>query len=189
MARKSLTRDDWLRAAMELLRTRGIGGVRVLPLAKELRVTRGSFYWHFESHQDLLDAMLQWWDTEMTDAVIHHADALKGNAPQRLRRAAEDIVANDLTRYESAVRSWAEGDKRAAKALRRVLRKRVEYITGLFEEAGFPPGEARLRGDLLAVYLMSEAAIHIDESTETRLRRVRRQVRFLTRNETSHDNT
>ena len=28
--KKSLTKDDWLRAAMEMLRTRGIGGVRVL---------------------------------------------------------------------------------------------------------------------------------------------------------------
>jgi len=44
--RKTLTKEDWLRAAMELLRTRGIGGVRVLPLAKELGVSRGSFYWH-----------------------------------------------------------------------------------------------------------------------------------------------
>ena len=70
----------------------------------------------------------------MTDAVIHHANALKGNAPKRLLRAAEDIVGNDLTRYQSAVRSWTEGDKRTA-----------------------------------------------DEWTETRLRRVRRQVRFLTR--------
>ncbi len=179
--KKSLTKDDWLRAGMGLLRTRGVGGVRVLTLAKNLRVSRGSFYWHFEDRQDLLDSMLDWWDRELTDAVIEHANAVRGGAEKRLLLAAEGIVANGLSRYDPAIRSWAEGDKKAAKVLRRVIRKRVDYISGLFEEAGFPPGEARGRGDLLAVYLMSEAAIHIDESLETRLRLLRRQVRLLTR--------
>jgi len=165
---------------MEMLRTRGVGGVRVLPLAKKLRLSRGSFYWHFENRQDLLDAMLDWWDREMTDVVIDRANAARGGAKKRLLLAAENIVTNDLTRYDSAIRSWAQGDKKAAKALRRVIRKRLDYISGVFEEAGFPLGEARARGDLLAVYLMSEAAIHIEESLETRLRLVRRQVRFLT---------
>ncbi len=49
-----------------------------------------------------------------------------------------------------------------------------------FEEAGFPPGEARARGELLAIYLMGEAAIHVEASLEARLRLVRRQVRSLT---------
>jgi AcrR family transcriptional regulator len=178
--KRSLTKDDWVRAAMELLRTRGIGGVRVLPLAKQLRVSRGSFYWHFESHSDLLDSMLDWWDREMTDVVIDHANAARGSAKKRLLLAVGDIVGNDLSRYDSAIRSWAQGDKKAMKALRRVIRKRLDYISGVFEEAGFPLREARARGDLLAVYLMSEAAIHIEESLETRLRLVRRQVRFLT---------
>ena len=47
-SKKALTKDDWLNAAMELLRTDGVGGVRVLTLAQKLRVSRGSFYWHFE---------------------------------------------------------------------------------------------------------------------------------------------
>jgi AcrR family transcriptional regulator len=178
--KKTLTKDSWIRAAMDLLRTRGVGGVRVLPLARKMRVSRGSFYWHFEKRQDLLDAMLDWWDREMTDVVIDRANAARGSAKKRLLLAAEDIVANGLTRYDPAIRSWAQGDKKAAKALRRVIRKRLDYISGLFEEAGFSPAEARARGDLLAIYLMSEAAIHIEESLETRLRLVRRQVRSLT---------
>jgi len=79
------------------------------------------------------------------------------------------------------VRSWAEGDERAAATLRRVQHKRLGYVTGLFREAGFSPGEATARGHLLAVYLMSESAIHLDETLETRLRLLRRQVRSLTK--------
>ena len=177
--KKSLTKDDWHRAAMELLRTRGIGGVRVLTLAKRLRVSRGSFYWHFEDRQDLLTSMLDWWDRQMTDTVIELGKAGHTSPQKRLMTIAEHLLTTDLNRYDSAVRSWAHSDKKANKALRRVLRKRLDYVSGLFEEIGFTPAEARARGDLLAVYLMSESAIHMDESLDSRLRLVRRQVRLL----------
>ena len=183
MGRKkaTLTKDDWLRAAMELLRTRGIDGVRVLTLAQKLRVSRGSFYWHFENRQDLLDSMLEWWDREMTDPVIELAGATRGSAQKRLLAAGESILREGYNEYDVAVRSWADGDKKAARVLRRVLNKRLNYISSLFRDAGFAPSEAEARGHLLAIYLMSEKAIHIDESLERRLQLLRRQVRSLTK--------
>ena len=183
--KETLTKDDWLRAAMERLRTRGIGGVRVLPLAKELGVSRGSFYWHFEDRDDLLRSMLDWWDREMTDSVIQLADQHRGSPKERLMAVAEDVVRSQRNRYEAAIRTWAEGDKRAAKTLRRVVHKRLDYITGLFREAGFSPADARARGDLLAVYVMSEDSILAGETVETRLRLLRRQIRLLTSQERS----
>ena len=179
-ARETLTKDDWLRAAMELLRTRGIGGVRVLPLAKELGVSRGSFYWHFEDRDDLLRCMLDWWDREMTDSVIQFANKGHGSAQKRLMAVAEDVVRFDRNRHETAIRTWAESDKRAAKILRRVVNKRLDYVTSLFRDASFSPAEARARGDLLAVYIMSEDSILAHETLETRLRLLRRQIRLLT---------
>ena len=87
--KRSLTKDDWLNAAMELLRSRGIGGVRVLTLAQNLRVSRGSFYWHFEDHDDLLRCMLDWWDRQMTDSVIQVANESRGSPRKRLMALAE----------------------------------------------------------------------------------------------------
>jgi AcrR family transcriptional regulator len=179
-ARETLTKDDWLRAAMELLRTRGIGGVRVLPLAKGLGVSRGSFYWHFEDRDDLLRSMLDWWDREMTDTVIQVSNEERRSPRTRLMAVAEDVIRFRRNRYDTAIRSWAEGDKRVAKTLKRVVRKRLDYVTSLFREAGFSPAEARARGDLLAVYIMSEDSILADETLETRLRLMRRQIRILT---------
>lgn len=165
---------------MELLRTRGIGGVRVLTLAQELGVSRGSFYWHFENRQDLLDSMLNWWDREMTDSVIKYAKATGADPKKRLTAVGEDVLRSDRNRYEVAIRTWAEEDKKAARTLRRVIRKRLEFVISLFREAGFPPAEARARGDLFAVYIMTEYSILMDETLKTRLRLLRRQIRLLT---------
>lgn len=177
--KKSLTKDDWLRAAMEMLRTRGIGGVRALSLAKELSVSRGSFYWHFEDLHELKCSMLDWWDREMTDSVIEFANAAHGGAQERLIAVGQDILTAHRNRYDLAVRSWAQGDKEVQKVVRRVIRKRLDYVANIFREAGFSPAEARARGELMAVYLMSEENILMDESLKDRLRLFRRQVRFL----------
>ncbi|MDH3909258.1 MAG: TetR/AcrR family transcriptional regulator, partial [Gammaproteobacteria bacterium] len=96
--KKSLTKDDWLRAAMELLRTRGVGGVRVLTLAQELRVSRGSFYWHFDDRQYLLDSMLDWWEREMTDTVIQLEKTGRAGPQRRLLTVAEEILTANRTR-------------------------------------------------------------------------------------------
>ena len=179
--RTTLTRDDWLAGAMELLRERGVGGVRILTLAQRMGVSRGSFYWHFRDLADLFKGMLEWWEREMTDSVIRYTETLSGKAPTRLLALGEYILGSHLTRYDTALRSWAEGDKKAAAVLRRIMQKRLSYVTSLFRDAGFSPTEATARGHLLAVYIMSEEAIHMDESLDTRRRLLRRQVRSLTR--------
>ena len=177
--RSTLTRDDWLAEAMKLLRTRGIGGVRVLTLAQRLDVSRGSFYWHFRDRADLLEGMLEWWERVMTNSVIRHTEGVSGTGYRRVLALSEFILRSSRSSYDTAVRSWAQGDTRAAATLGRVIKKRLAYVSGLFREAGFSATEATARGHLLAVYLMSEEAIQIGESLQTRLRLLRVQVRSL----------
>ena len=179
-ARRTLSQDDWLEKALSVLLTDGVGGVRVLRLAKALGVTRGSFYWHFRNRQDLLDHLLDYWDREFTDPVIRHVEKAKRRGRKRILALAEFILRMNATRYDMAIRNWADGDRKAAKGVRRVMRKRLDYVTGLFREAGFSPADARARGHLLAIYLMSEGAIHDGESFQMRLKLLRRQVRTLT---------
>ena len=179
--RTTLTRDDWLAEAMELLRERGVGGVRILTLAQRMKVSRGSFYWHFKDLADLLEGMLEWWDREMTDSVIRHTETVSGRDRKRLQALGEFILTSGMNRYDTAMRAWAQGDQKARAVVARVMQKRLGYVTSLFLEAGFSPSEATARGHLLAVYIMSEGTIHMDESLETRLRLLRRQVRSLTK--------
>ena len=179
--RTTLTRDDWLAGAMELLRERGVGGVRILTLAQRMGASRGSFYWHFRDLADLLEGMREWWDREMTDRVIRHTETVSGRGAKRLQALGEFVLTSGLNRYDTAMRSWAQGDRRTRTVVARVMQKRQRYVTSLFREAGFSPSEATARGHLLAVYIMSEGVIHMDESLETRLRLFRRQVRSLTK--------
>ena len=62
----TLGRQDWVKAARSALVSGGIDRVKVAVLARTLGITRGSFYWHFTSRNDLLKALLQDWHTHNT---------------------------------------------------------------------------------------------------------------------------
>ena len=58
--------EDWIEAANDLLISENVRGVQVSALCMKLEVTKGSFYWHFASRQDLLRALLASWRRRMT---------------------------------------------------------------------------------------------------------------------------
>jgi AcrR family transcriptional regulator len=68
--RPQLTQADWVRAATDVLVHHSVEAVRIELLARQLGVTRGSFYWHFMDRPDLLLCILKQWQDEQTERVI-----------------------------------------------------------------------------------------------------------------------
>ena len=64
------SRKSWLEAALHALARGGIDRVRVESLAKDLGVTKGSFYWHFKDREQFFDEMLSFWAEQSTQTVI-----------------------------------------------------------------------------------------------------------------------
>ena len=56
-----LTREEWLSRAFELLAREGPSKLHVETLVKRLGVTRGSFYWHFDSRRLFIRALVDYW--------------------------------------------------------------------------------------------------------------------------------
>src|ERR671911_1826652 len=66
----TLTAEDWIEAAYRAMAEGGVEAVAVEPLARKLGVTKGSLYWHFEDRKALLEALLERWERESTEARI-----------------------------------------------------------------------------------------------------------------------
>ena len=143
--RESLSRGDWAEAALEALARGGVSAVAVEPLAKALRTTKGSFYWHFADRNALLEATLELWELRDTDRVMANLDATL-DVEARLRRllglafrSVNDGAAGSAGTVELALQASAS-QPLVASVLHRVTSRRLELMTSLFVELGLYAG-------------------------------------------------
>ena len=154
-----LSRDDWLQAALETMRSAGVDGVKVAPLARRLDVTTGSFYWHFKNRRELLEDLLGYWERTRTDAAIEEAKRFEGSPGDRILFMMKQVMVGDLAGYDLPIWLWAESDGGARKVFQRALKKRFAFATRMFQEAGFSRPQAEIRGRMMVVYLMGESTL------------------------------
>ena len=150
---------QWLSAGLEALRKGGVGSVRVERLAGDVGVTKGSFYHHFRDRGALLDAVIEYWSREMTDAEFERIQTLRGGLAARLVALAEDVLEKGMGRYDPAIRAWARGDRKVAAAVAQVDRRRIKALAGFFEECGFTSAEARTRARTFYTFLLGEPQV------------------------------
>ena len=82
------SKGDWLRGALAVFEQEGIQGVRVERLARDLKVAKSGFYWHFKNRDQLYDELLGLWEKESTLVVTASDEVTSLPAADRLLRTA-----------------------------------------------------------------------------------------------------
>ena len=175
---KRLSREDWLEAALEVLKSEGVGKVNIVRIARDLGVTSGSFYWHFKDRNDLLRSLLDFWVRSQTDAILEKVD--QGAPSERLFNLMEILTLGEQARYEVAVRAWAGFDNMAAEVVRATDKRRIEWLRRIFRELGFSGIEAEMRARLFVYYQLAEPSVLWREAKSKRREIIRRRHRLLT---------
>jgi AcrR family transcriptional regulator len=147
MSPERLDRDDWVTAGLTALEERGVEAVAAAPLARTLGVTRGSFYWHFASRDDLLAAVLERWERLSSDDLIDQL-ALVPDPYARLQALLTRSSAKPPSVFVRLLDA-AQDEPLVAAVLERSTRRRTELIAGALRELGMSPAEARRRAVLL----------------------------------------
>ena len=132
---------------MRIFAAGGPDAVRVEALAKDLGVSKGGFYWHFDGRQALIEETLDSWEKTGTEDVIATVDSGPADPRAKLRRLFELApAAMGLFAVELALRDFARRDRDVARRLRRVDRRRMGYLRSLFVGSYFvtaAPGKRR----------------------------------------------
>ena len=165
-ARPRLDRQDWSTAAWESFVSGGIGAVTVKDLARQLEVSRGSFYHHFTDRDDLLQELLRYWEDKYTIQVREDVRALRLDPSDTLLALARIIRHRGASRYDVRVRAWALEDLSVRDLIRRVDEERLEFIRSQFAALGFDDMEAESRARLYLYYEMAEPAVLTEQSEE-----------------------
>lgn len=157
MAQK-LQKEDWIDAALSALANEGAGGIRVEALARELGVSKGSFYWHFKNREALFDQMLDRWESAGTLDIISHVDGVSDDPEERLRILGRIVLKpSNFDKLEANLRAWGATYEPAARRCAKVDKQRIEYVRDLLVGCGFEKKRALARADLLYLVLIGNS--------------------------------
>lgn len=172
-AKSRLGPEAWVRAALAALARGGVRAIRIEVLARELGVTKGSFYWHFAHREALLDAVLETWERVGTSEVIERVEAGTPSGAERLERLVDIAFATErVDRIEAAIRAWGASDPRASLVLRRTDARRLDYVADMLVDAGLSRATAKRRARILFLTLIGDFTFRAHEGSG-----VSRQVR------------
>ena len=152
---ESLTRDDWISGAWDMLGVYGLDGVRVEPLARRLGVTKGSFYWHFKDRQQLVEALLdRWfliWDGQMSPRMEQAADPA-----DRVWALFESVVGRVTRGQTVSLRMLSHSDADVARRIEERDAQRLAFLMEQLVAIGFSSDEARVRGQVYQTIMTGE---------------------------------
>jgi AcrR family transcriptional regulator len=104
LTRNRATRADWLAAALDAIHKEGPKGLNIQALARQLNISKTSFYWHFTDKAELVDTLIDLWCHEFTEIITENVKLLDSPPRQRLAKAMEIVDKFDLGNYDSSFR-------------------------------------------------------------------------------------
>lgn len=132
-----LSRDDWLDEAFKAVVKGGFDNVKVLSLAEKLKVTRGSFYWHFTDHADLIGSLLMRWKLAQLDLDAKLKSQQSGDALKDLDFVVDAAFLQagselENLRFEQHMRAFSHHHEEAAQLLVEVDANRMDLFQSKF---------------------------------------------------------
>jgi AcrR family transcriptional regulator len=164
-------RDAWLTAARAALIDEGVGGLEVGKLARKMRATRGSFYWFFESRDELLNCVVIDWELNNTAKFRSVLRDTGANGKEEFQALCDMWVSESgySPQWDAAMREWARISPRVEAVVRRVDEMRISIIQRIFKDMGYDEPVALVRARITYFHQVGYYTLGVSESRAQRL--------------------
>lgn len=170
MARGQLSRETFIALARKALIASGVENVKVDVMARRLKVTRGSFYWHFKNRQALLDALLDEWEANNRRELAIMEERVSEGAAGMMEMFHIWLGENpDFPAFDRAVRAWSLKSKRVAKVVGAIDDAWVKLFQAFFERIGMSSMESFARARVTYFHQIGYYAMTFKETLEERI--------------------
>nr|WP_111298546.1 TetR/AcrR family transcriptional regulator [Paracoccus saliphilus] len=176
------SRDGWLEAGYRALIDGGVDAVKIMPLARQLNLSRTSFYWFFDDREALLAALIDGWEARTTEPLIAATQQYAETQAEAMLNVIGCFLSTSTfdARLEFAVRSWALQDAGVAARVAAADAARLEALRGLLARWGHGPVEADVRARTVYLVQIGYISMQSNEDVATRLARVPTYVSIYT---------
>jgi len=184
-----VTAEDWMGIALRTLIEDGVESVRILPLAQKLDVSRSSFYWYFQSRDNLLDRLLSYWQDKNTRGIIKKTRLASDTIGGAILHLFECWIDESVfePRLDFAVREWARRSPEVKALLRASDAERVAAIADMFGRHGFRNEDATVRARVVYYEQIGYYSLGLEESRTVRLGTLSAYVRAFSGTELRPD--
>lgn len=174
--------DGWLEAAYDALLEGGVDAVKILPLAKKLKLSRTSFYWFFRDREELLSALIARWRDKNTGNLVRRAEAYAESIAEATLNVFDCWLDTALfdAKFEFAIRSWALQSEDILGEVQSADNARLEALGRMFERFGHEPVAADVRARTLYLVQIGYISMQTEEELELRLKRIPEYVAIFT---------
>ena len=166
--------DLWLDEAYKMLVESGVESVKVMPLAKALKMSRTSFYWHFEHREALLNALIQRWEKKNTGNLIAQTERYAESISEAVLNLFDCWINPELfdARLDFAIRNWAQQAPDLKKTLERTDQERINAIRAMFIRFDFSEEQADTRAHTIYYTQIGYISMMVEEPWAERLKRM-----------------
>lgn len=124
--RYKVSKENWIKKGLLVVKRNGSSLLTIDEIAKRLKVTKGSFYHHFENIDEFEYEVANYWSTELIENM---GDVNTKNIGDSLKRFYDAVNVKEETKF----RNWSESSEFASEALKSLDLKRIEFLTELYE--------------------------------------------------------
>jgi AcrR family transcriptional regulator len=174
--------DLWLEAAYETLLEAGVDAVKIMPLAKKLRLSRTSFYWFFRDREELLDALVARWREKNTGNLIKQTEAYAETIAEAMLNVFDCWLDSALfdARFEFSIRSWALQSPEILQEVHKADRQRIDALTRMFVRFGHDEVHADVRARTVYLVQIGYISMQTKEDISVRMARIPAYVEIFT---------
>jgi len=174
--------DVWLDAAYAALVEGGVDAVRILPLAKRMKLSRTSFYWFFTDREALLTALVERWKKKNTGAIIRQSEMYAESVVEAILNLNDCWLDQRLfdSQFEFALRSWALQSKEIGKEVEWADAARIDAFTELFIRFGYDRHIADVRARAMYLTQIGYISMNTRETLSVRMMRIPEYIEVFT---------
>jgi AcrR family transcriptional regulator len=167
-----LTRKQWLADSLEILAREGLAGLSLNNLIGHFQVTKGSFYWHFESQADFHAALVDHWHEVHTVEVRRRVDAFSKDGAEKLERLMGIVIGENHGGYDSVIHTLGAQNAELMPKVAASYRFRAEFVRSCFADIGFRGDELVTRTRVFVAFMAGEPLANAGLTTEERLAQI-----------------
>lgn len=174
--------EAWLEAAYKALVEAGVDAVKIMPLAKRLKLSRTSFYWFFKDREELLDALVARWRDKNTGNIVRQSEAYAETIAEAMLNVCDCWLNTDLfdAQFEFAIRSWALQSSETLVDVQRADQQRLDALRSMMMRFGHDELSADVRARATYLVQIGYITMQSSETLSVRMKRIPNYVEIFT---------